>query len=168
MPKKEVLVAAVIGGVIGAVLVMVVGSLSPLGAQNELGDVEFGKITCRRLEVAEPSNGETKITLGSDGDYGYIAVKGKQSPGLFTQTAGVFISASKNIGKVRVYSPNGDVELTISDDQSGGVVSIHPEIKFPPVLGESPFPRVRIGLDDNGDGVVSTWDKNGNRSSTLK
>ena len=72
------------------------------------------------------------------------------------------------MGKVRVYSPKGDVELTISDNQSGGAVSIHPELKFPPVPGESPFPRVVIGLDDNGDGAVSTCDKNGNRSSTLK
>lgn len=118
--------------------------------------------------MSDPISGETKITLGSDGDYSYIEVKGKQSPGLFTQTAGVFISASEDIGKVRVYSPKGDVELTISDYQSGGVVSIHPEIKFPPEPGESPFPRVKIGLNDNGDGAVSTWDKNGNRSSTLK
>ncbi len=168
MQRKEVLCVAVIGGVVGAILVMAAGLIAPLGAQNEVKDAEFGKITCRRLEVSDPVSGETKITLGFDGDYSYIAVKGKQSPGLFTQTAGVFISASEDIGKVRVYSPKGDVELVISDYQSGGVVRIHPEIKFPPVQGESPFPRVKIGLDDNGDGTVSTWDKNGNRSSTLK
>ena len=127
MKKREVLLA-VIGGVVGAVLVMVAGSFSPLGAQNEVADAEFGKITCSRLEVANPNSGETKITLGFDGDFSYIAVKGKQSPGLFTQTAGVFISASEDMSNVRVYSPKGDVELTISDNQSGGAVSIRPEI----------------------------------------
>ena len=118
--------------------------------------------------MSEPSSGETKITLGSDGNYSYIAVKGKQSPGVFTETAGVFISAAEDIGKVRVYSPNGDVELAVSNYQPGGVVRIGPELKFPPEPGESPFPRVRLGLYDNGDGTVSTWDKNGNRSSILK
>ena len=54
MRRKEVLIA-VIGGVVGAVLVMVMGSLSPLGAQNELRDVEFAKITGRRLNVSNPN-----------------------------------------------------------------------------------------------------------------
>ena len=41
MRRKEALYA-VVGGVVGAVLVMVAGSFSPLGAQNELKDAEFG------------------------------------------------------------------------------------------------------------------------------
>ena len=168
MKHREKLGYFALGGLLMLIGMLTVNWLSPLGAQNGVRDVDFGKIICRRLEVSEPSSGETKITLGSDGDYSYIAVKGNQSPGLFTETAGVFISASEEIGKVRVYSPNGDVELAISNYQPGGVVRIGPELKFPLELGESPLPRVKIGLDDNGDGTVSTWDKNGNRSSTLK
>ena len=44
MTRKEALIA-VIGGVVGAVLVMAAGSISPLGAQNGVRDAEFGKIT---------------------------------------------------------------------------------------------------------------------------
>ena len=39
MKRKEALIA-VIGGVVGAVLVMAVGSFAPLGAQNEAADAE--------------------------------------------------------------------------------------------------------------------------------
>ena len=49
MTRKEALFA-VIGGVVGAVLVMAAGSFSPLRAQNE-PDANFGKITCEELEV---------------------------------------------------------------------------------------------------------------------
>ena len=162
MRRKEVLFAAVIGGVVGAVLTMAAGSFSPLGAQNEVGDAEFDTITCRRMKVVDPDSGYTKVALGIHGTNGFIAVKGKPSSGLFVETAGVFISASEDSGRVRVYSPKGDVELAVGESRSGGVILIHDELKFPPGV-ESPFPRVVIGVNENGSGELLTRDKNGNR-----
>ena len=147
MRRKEVLYA-VIGGVVGSVLTMAVGSFSPLGAQNEVEDAEFDTITCRRMKVVDPDSGYTKVTLGIHGPSGFIAVKGEPSSGLFVETAGVFISASEDRGEVRVYSPKGDVELAVSESRSGGVILIHDKLKFPPGV-ESPFPRVVIGVNEN-------------------
>ena len=48
MKRREVLFA-VIGGVVGAVLVLAAGAFAPLGAQNEAADAEFDTITCRKL-----------------------------------------------------------------------------------------------------------------------
>ena len=49
MKTKERLYA-VIGGMVGAVLTMVVCSLSPLGAQSQ-SEGHFDEITCRKLRV---------------------------------------------------------------------------------------------------------------------
>ena len=68
----------------------------------------------------------------------------------------------KTVAAVRVYSPKGDVELAVGESRSGGVILIHDERKFPPGV-ESPFPRVVIGVNENGSGELLTRDKNGNR-----
>lgn len=161
MRRKEVLFA-VIGGVIGTVLTMATGAFMPLRAQTAAPDAEFGEITCRRIKVVDPDSGYTKVTLGIHGASGFIAVKGEPSSGLFVESAGVFISASKDRSGIRVYSPKGDVELKVAESRSGGVILIHDELKFPPKV-ESPFPRVVIGVNKNGGGELLTWDKNGNR-----
>ena len=61
MRRKEVLFG-VLCGVVGAVLVMVAGSFSPLGAQNELKDAEFGTITCESIRVGSPNESSVLIT----------------------------------------------------------------------------------------------------------
>ena len=61
MRRKKALYA-VVGGVVGAVLVMVAGSFSPLGAQNELSDTEFGTITCESIRVGSPNESSVLIT----------------------------------------------------------------------------------------------------------
>ena len=75
MRRKEALYA-VIGGVVGAVLVMAAGWLSPLGAQNEARDAEFDTITCRKIWGVD-SNGATWILLVAHEDGGYVSVEGK-------------------------------------------------------------------------------------------
>ena len=49
--KQDAIYAAIIGGVVGAVLVMAAGSFAPLGAQNDVKDAEFGTITCDEVRV---------------------------------------------------------------------------------------------------------------------
>ena len=48
MRSKEVLYA-VIGGIVGTVLTMAVGTLAPLGAKDEPVDLNAGRITCMEL-----------------------------------------------------------------------------------------------------------------------
>ena len=62
MRRKEVLLAAVIGGVVGALLVMAMGSITPIGAQNYVKDAEFGEITCRILRVVD-HKGKTVVKI---------------------------------------------------------------------------------------------------------
>ena len=67
MHRKEVLFA-VIGGFVGAVLAMAGGVILPLGAQNEVRDVEFGTVTCRGMKVVD-SEGKLGVLI-FNGDYG--------------------------------------------------------------------------------------------------
>ena len=60
MNRKERLYA-VIGGVVGPVLTMVVCSFSPLGAQSE-NDAQFDTITCKVLKVVDPADGSISST----------------------------------------------------------------------------------------------------------
>ena len=61
--------------VCGAILTMVVGSFSPLGAQSQ-SDVSFGKITCKEL-VVENKDGSTAAYMAV-GEYGgLVGVYGK-------------------------------------------------------------------------------------------
>lgn len=62
MNKKERFFYAVIGGCVGAVLVMAAGWIAPLGAQDEVKDAEFGKTTCRGLDVVD-EHGETMASM---------------------------------------------------------------------------------------------------------
>ena len=49
--KRELIYAAVIGGVVGALMTAALGLVLPMGAQTQVTDAEFGTITCRKLLV---------------------------------------------------------------------------------------------------------------------
>ena len=49
--KRDVIYAAVIGGIVGAILVMAAGSFAPLGAQSQSSQGDFDVITCTKLRV---------------------------------------------------------------------------------------------------------------------
>ena len=73
MRRKEVLFA-VIGGIVGAVLVMATGSFSPLGAQNEVREVYFDEIRCRRINVVD-GEGVTRVYItAAENEYGGAVV----------------------------------------------------------------------------------------------
>ena len=87
MRRKDALLAGVMGGVVGAVLVMVVGMIAPIGAHNEHPpDAEFGEITCRGLRVISENDGNRVIRRAmSDG--GYVMVYGVRDDGNTGSTA---------------------------------------------------------------------------------
>ena len=84
MRRKEALFA-VIGGVVGAILTMVVGSFSPLGAHNEVTDAEFGEIICRRIRVVgwDDTTGTLrgKVVISGTGGDGYVLVYSEEGNG---------------------------------------------------------------------------------------
>ena len=230
--KRELIYAAVIGGVVGAVLVMAAGSLAPLGAQNEAADAEFGTITCSKLVVRYDGSpyateidplyvkvsvdGEESATLGTRG----LSVVGKEGK------SKVYVKVYKDGGVVSVYGKDGGVGARMAIDENGGVVrvfgkdgggsavmatsedggAVHVFDKDGErwaqmaidgyggsvyVSGKDGGGEARMAIDENGGGVavygkgnsdsravmgvneygngaVSTWDKNGYRFKTLK
>ena len=75
MRRNEALYA-VIGGVVGAVMVMAAGSLSPLGAQSAVRDVAFGKITCREIRVID-TDGQPLVVIDRREHGGAVVVRNK-------------------------------------------------------------------------------------------
>ena len=114
MRRKEVLFA-VIGGIVGAVLVMAAGSVLPLGAQNEVTDVEFGVVTCREIKVVN-SDGEARVSMGvaeAGGVVGVIGNGGMPSMGV-NELGGIVLMLNKNfIGSLMCADEDGGrVELS--------------------------------------------------------
>ena len=83
MRRKEMLFG-VIGGVVGAVLVMAVGLIAPLGAQKAAVDLNVGEITCSGLRVVDRA-GVTRVYITpNENEYGGAVVvhgDGRRYPG---------------------------------------------------------------------------------------
>ena len=145
MCKKEVLFAAVIGGVIGAVLVMAVGLIAPLGAQIEVKDAKFGTITCTGINIVDET-GSMRITLSSRplirDEYGELTY-------MFGRDGGV----------VALWGKDGHEKASMSETVYGGQIY---------VFGKGRGSRAAIGVNEYGHGTVGTWDKNGYRLATLR
>lgn len=71
MRRKEMLIA-VIGGIVGAVLTMMVGSVLPLGAQSQSGNL--GEIECTKLTIIDPNDGSKRVVLDQDEHGGRVRV----------------------------------------------------------------------------------------------
>ena len=102
--------------VLGAILMLVgmltAGLFSPLGAQNEVVDLNVGEITCTGLKVVD-ERGNAGIILGSRAGRGMISVLDKGEVGR------VEISASQRYGgRVDVYG----IEETIFVGQDDGIL----------------------------------------------
>ena len=139
MRRKEVLFA-VIGGIVGAVLTMAAGSFSPLGAQNEVRDAEFRKITCTGLRV-EGADGAIAVTLGAVGNGGSVFVSGKEGE------IGVGMTANEDGGYLRVYDKNLISGVSMSVDEHGGYVSVLSE-ELEMLEG------VRLSVNERGGRVI--------------
>ena len=116
MRRKEALYA-VIGGVVGGVLVMAAGSFTPLGAQNEVREVYFDEIRCRQIVVDYP-NGMPAILLSAVEDGGALVIMGNNG-------GGVFIESNKTSGSVTVRGKDGKGAATLSVGEHGGRVDVY-------------------------------------------
>ena len=141
MRRKEALFA-VIGGIVGAVLTMVAGSFSPLGAQSQGADVSFGTITCEKLMagavgsrgifVADSDN-KLVVEIGSDEHGGVVSV-GNGDKG------SVEMSMDEHGGELHVIGNDGKERADMGVIADSGVVGVH---------------------GDDGDGVLVFVGENG-------
>ena len=120
MRRKEMFYA-VIGGVVGAILVMAAGSFSPLGAQNEVRDAEFETITCRTIRVVN-SEGNERIRLVASERGGHVDVHGEDQSIL--DTSAVKMYADEDGGYVGVYGPGGERGASMGITEHGGTVGV--------------------------------------------
>ena len=148
MKRKEVLIAAVVGGCIGAVLTMSVGLFMPVGvvAQSYNHDATFGTITCRLIRVVN----ERGITRGYMSPYGGVGVYGKEKLAVSIGGDGVFVFREGL----------GTVAAEMGIDEHGGVVAVYDTGSR---FTQTQDKRAAMGVNAFGNGAVSTWDKNGSR-----
>ena len=179
MKVKEHLYA-VIGGCVGAVLTMVAGSFSPLGAHNEARDAEFGTITCQEIRVLDPSASFRRgVFMGTNeyggyvelyGDYdfkgvemrvlkngGYIGVHGNG-----ITSARATMKVTEHSGRVRVSDASGQRAAAMETDEHGGRMDVYGRGSY----GQLVHATMRVNKD--GDGEVNTRDKDGRRSASLR
>ncbi|MDE0298091.1 MAG: hypothetical protein OXN17_05630 [Candidatus Poribacteria bacterium] len=181
MRKKEVLFA-VIGGVVGAVLTMAAGSIAPLGAQNEVKDVEFGKIACRGITVknqAMPGQGVTVGPLGVGvwGDEGSVDLRVKSGAGIRVSDGRgrVEIGVDEQGGLVKVRGKNGEGGARMGIDEHGGAVWVHGKDRTSMatmrIMEQGGFINcysntessgtAGIGINEHGHGLVVVLDADG-------
>ena len=188
MRRKEMLYA-VIGGIVGTVLTMAAGALTPLGAKDELKDLNAGRITCRELDVVD-AKGNIRAGLNTSEFGGSVFVVGKLGKGAemhVTKYGGAVFVWGKEAkggagmhldgfgGKVYVEG-RGFKEAALSIDENGGRVSVEGKegnkLKTAAmsidgdggsvdVWGKGAGARMDVNKDGNGD--FSAWDENGNR-----
>ena len=162
---------AVMGGVVGAVLVMAVGSIAPLGAQNEVRDAEFGNITCRSISMkGDLGVGGVVMQVGENG--GEIIVKGKNGGLLGISGSTILIQS----GEIRVmdkqfksavikgYEDTVLMGIVGSDDEHRVLIGNTENGGTVLVQGNDGIGRVAMGINSHGDGIVTAEDKNGKLS----
>ena len=166
MRRKEALFA-VIGGVVGAVLTMAAGLFSPLGAQDE--DASFGTVTCQELKVVGPA-GDTRVWLLSEFDGGLYVFggDGKIRARMVVDISGGLVNVSSNDGKIRALmgavKHGGEVRVTGKHEKKGAKMGMDEHGGMVAVSGKAGRdPKAVMGVNEYGDGALSTWDKNGYR-----
>ena len=188
--KKQLIYAATIGGCVGALLTMAFGLVVPLGAQDEPSDATFGKITCTELEVAD-SNGlrGVGIVLGTSERGGYVHVynnersrvawldnnehggivaatgngNGAAALGMVEEGAIVSVINESNLAEMSVNASGSKFRL-IGNNPRSTVFLLTDEYGGHVTVFDKDDMRCAMRVNENGDGVMNTWDKNGNRT----
>ena len=157
---------AVIGGVVGAVLTMVVGLFSPLGAHNEKVDADFGTITCTELVVRDAEDNRA-VWLISHERGGTVAVQGEGGNVMLDGTG--FIGVESKGGNMTLTGTQfhmlgkEGVNVVLTTTEHGGRVSVGGKGDY----GASEA-KAAISVNKYGNGRVSTWNRKGDRLATLK
>ena len=143
--KRKICVRSMGLGAVMMLIGLAVGTIvsPPLVAQR---NGVFGDIKCTGLTVVD-KQGNVAVALDTDDANGSVLVFGKDGG-----AAAMNINADG--GSVAVYNNQGTTCVLVSVNEDGGFVS---------VINNQGKPRAAMGVTEYGDGVVSTWDKNGYR-----
>lgn len=169
--KRKELLFAVIGGIVGAVLVMAAGSIAPLGAQNEVKDAEFGKIICRSILVRNEPGGKGVLIGVGENEEGEIIVPGKEGGLLGIMGSTMLIQS----GEIRVMNNPSTANVVIKGYKSVSMGIVGRDEKHLVLIGNTEdwgavmvqsadgSGQASMGISHEG-GIVTTLDKNGNLS----
>ena len=167
--KRELIYAASVGGCVGALMTMALGWVLPLGAQNEVRDAAFRKITCKEIEVVDD---DSRVWIFAGPRFAFVNVHGKDSAVvrvLGGRGGARMMSTEEHDGIVSVFGNSVSAydkdhkrntgAASMAVNEYGGAVS---------VLGKDGEARGVMSVNEYDNGTVSTWDKNGYRLATLK
>ena len=177
--KRELIYAAAVGGCVGALMTMALGLVLPLGAQSGT-DGHFDEITCTDLKVMSPDGTRGVSLFARNG--GGIFIYGKEEDVQHPFIPVVRIGADEDGGRVDVYDKDGKRCAYMGADEDGGLVSVNAKDGgervqmsvnedggYVSVYGRgNDYSRAKMGVNEYGNGAVSTWDKNRYRLATLK
>ena len=160
---------AVIGGCVGAFITMLMWSLDPLGAQSS-EERNFNVITCRELKVLD-SEGKRNVRISSQEYGGSIRVYGDSGAAL--------LAIDKRGGRITVAGDKGSAWMSIGghggfvsvfsqkDEGRGAAMSINKHGGEVRVVSDQERKAI-MGVNEDGNGTVTTWDKAGNLAAVLK
>ena len=152
------------GGMIAIIgMLFAIGMLSSVTAQRD----KFGEIECTKLRVVD-TDGNSVVSVEGDRFSGGVKVFDKDGAlkallsgseltggglGIYGKNRKVMVilSAHEHGGNVCAYGTDGKSRASLGIVEDGGVVQVKGEGE-----GESV-----MGINEYGDGMVSTWDKNG-------
>ncbi len=144
---------------------MVGAMMSPLTAEKD----KFGEIECTRLTVVDV-NGKTGVIISSNNEHGgSVAAYGKDgqlAAWLDVDEHGGVVGTNGKDGKsgasLGVDENGGRLDAVGKDGLSGAWLGITEHGGHVQVNGKGDGKAV-MGLNEFGNGAVSTWDKNGYR-----
>ena len=130
-------------------MIAIVGMLFGIGlvSSSTAERDKFGDIECARLRVVDADGKVTVIITASDHG-GAISIHGND------RLSWASLGIDEHGGVVGVRGKGGKAQASwLSIDENGGRVDL---------IGKGEG-KVAIGINEYGNGVVSTWDKNGYR-----
>lgn len=162
MKYREKLGYIALGGFLMLVGMLAAGLFTPLRAQNDLRDAEFGTITCREIKVVD-ADGKIGASMGISEDGGIVSVIGNggiASMGvnelggivlLFNKDFdGALMCADKDGGRVELRSKDSETKVLTGKGLSDGNITCSSlKVKSP-----SGATLVWIGSDEDGGLVV--------------
>ena len=127
----------------GALLLFIGMLLSPVTAHRD----KFGAIECTKLTVVD-ADGKTRVIISSNNEHGgSVAAYSKDGQ------SRAALAVTEHEGSVSAFGKDGQLGAWLRADEHGGRVQVKGK-------GEG---KAVIGINEYGNGAVSTWDKNGYR-----
>ena len=145
--KRKICVRSMVLGAVIMLIGLGVGAMisPPLSAQR---NGVFGEIQCTKLTVVD-NMGRPAVVLASSEEGNVIALAGKQGK------AAIGLLSHEDVGNsLTICNKQGEEVVMLHSTEYGGRVD---------VLNNQAKPRATMGVNEYGNGAVSTWDRNGYR-----